>query len=59
MNDEELILIVPNKEYKTQAINLINEVSQNDLDPNIRFSGFNSLEEYKFNYIEWLDYIEK
>jgi len=59
MNDEELILIVPNKEYEVQAINLINEVSQNDLDPNIRFSGFNSLEEYKSNYTEWLDYIKK
>ena len=55
--EEELILVVPSQEYKEQAINLIEEVDKVDIDPNIRFSGFNSLEEYKENYEEWLTYI--
>ena len=58
-HNEELVLVVPNIEYKKQALNLIDEVEKNDLEPNIRFSGFNSLEEYKNNYEEWLKYIEK
>lgn len=58
-HNEELVLVVPNIEYKKQALNLIDEVEKNDLDHNIRFSGFNSLEEYKNNYEEWLKYIEK
>lgn len=56
--EEELILINPSKEYKSQAIKLIEEVDKVDIDPNIRFSGFNSLEEYKENYEEWLNYIK-
>lgn len=56
--EEELILVVPSEEYKEQAINLIEEVDKVDVDPNIRFSGFNSLEEYKENYEEWLTYID-
>lgn len=55
---EELILVIPTKEYKDQAINLIEEVDKVDTDPNIRFSGFNDLEKYKNNYEEWLVYIE-
>jgi len=57
--EDELILVKPSKEYKNQAINLIDEVDKVDTDPNIRFSGFNSLEEYKENYEEWLTFIEK
>lgn len=56
--EEELILVVPSIEYKNQAINLIEEVDKVDVDPNIRFSGFNSLEEYKENYEEWITYIK-
>lgn len=55
--DEELILVIPSEEYEKQAINFIEEVDKVDLDENIRFSGFNSLEEYKHNYKEWLIYI--
>lgn len=57
--EDELILVIPMKEHKLQAINLIEEVDKIDLDPNIRFSGFNSLENYKNNYEEWLDYIKR
>lgn len=57
--EDELILVVPTKEYKEQAINLIEEVDKTDLDKNIRFSGFNDLENYKDNYEDWLEYIEK
>lgn len=54
---EELMLVSPSIEYKSQAINLIEEVDKVDTNPNIRFSGFNSLEEYKENYEEWITYI--
>ena len=57
--EDELILVIPTEKYEQQAINLIEEVDKIDLDKNIRFSGFNSLEEYKSNYKEWLIYIEK
>lgn len=57
-NENELVLVIPTKEYESQAINLIEEVDKTDLDPKIRFSGFNSLEEYKYNYEEWLTFIE-
>ena len=56
--EDELILVIPTEEYEQQAINLIEEVDKIDLDKNIRFSGFNSLEEYKNNYKEWLIYIQ-
>ncbi len=51
---EDLILVIPNKEYEMQAIHLIDEVDKIDLDPNIRFSGFNDLEKYRTHYDEWL-----
>lgn len=54
---EDIMLVVPNKEHEKQAINLIDEVDKRDLDPNIRFSGFNSLENYRDNYEKWLEYI--
>ena len=57
--EEDLILVIPTKEYEQQAINLIEEVDKSDLDNNIRFSGFGNLEEYKNNYDEWLIYNEK
>lgn len=50
--NEELILVVPTKEYELQAINLIDEVDKIDLDTNIRFSGCNDLENYKYDYDE-------
>ena len=55
---DDIILVVPNKEYEKQAINLIDEVDKTDLDPNIRFSGFNDLEKYRDKYDEWLEYIK-
>ena len=56
---EELMLVIPTKEYEVQAINLIEEVDKTDLNKNIRFSGFNDLENFKNNYEEWLEYIKK
>lgn len=51
------MLVVPDKEHEKQALNLIDEVDKKDLDPNIRFSGFNGLENYRNNYEKWLEYI--
>ena len=56
--DDELILVIPSEEYEKQAINFIEEVDKIDLDENIRFSGFNSLEEHKNNYKDWLIYVK-
>ena len=57
--EEELILEKPSKKHKAQAINFIEEVEKTDLDENIRFAGFGSLQKYKNNYEEWLEYIEE
>ncbi len=56
--DNELILVKPTIEYKEQAINLIEEVEKDDIDENIRYSGFSSLQKYRNNYEQWLNEIE-
>lgn len=55
--EEEIILVKPTMEYKDQAINLIDEVEEVDLDEKIRYSGFASLEKYKDDYEGWLENI--
>ena len=50
----ELILVTPTAEYEQQAINLIDEVSATDVDPNLRFAGFAHLQEYRDSFAEWL-----
>lgn len=57
--EDELTLVKPSMEYEEQAINFVEEVEKVDLDENIRFSGMSSLEEYKNNYNEWLDKLER
>ena len=52
--NEELILVIPTKEYEAQAMNLIDEVNKTDLDENTRFAGFSSLEKYRDKYDDWL-----
>ena len=56
---EDLMLVIPTKEYEKQAINLIEEVDKADLDKNIRFSGFNSLEDYKNKFLpDYKEYLK-
>ena len=57
--EDEIILVKPSLEYKEQAINLIEEVEKFDTDEKTRYSGFSSLQEYKDNYEEWLQRIDK
>ena len=57
--EDELILVKPSMEYKNQAMNFVDGVEKVDLDENIRFSGMNRLEQYKDNYEEWLDKLER
>ena len=57
--DKELILVAPTMEYEQQAIQFIDEVDRVDLDPNNRFAGFAHLNEYRNNYADWLDYLER
>ena len=57
--EDELILVKPNIELKEQAINLIEEVEKFDIDEKVRYSGFSRLQEYKDNYEEWLERIDK
>ena len=55
---DELVLVTPTLEHKQQAINLIVEVSSTDIDPNFRFAGFAHLDEYRYQYPQWLERIQ-
>ena len=56
--DYDLILAVPTVEHEQQAINLIDEASATDIDPEMRFAGFANLAEYRDNYLGWLDLLK-
>ncbi len=53
---EELMLIIPNKEYMNQAKELIKETIELDNDNPDKWAGFSRLNEFE-NYDEWLQKI--
>ena len=54
----DLVLVLPTAEYEQQAINLIDEVSETDIDPDFRFAGFAHLNEYRNNFEKWLERVK-
>ena len=54
----DLYLVAPSMKYEQQAINLIDEVSQTDFDPELRFAGFAHLQEYRNNFEKWLERLD-